>query len=290
VKVSSVEEALERLRDPEDGASLIAGGMVMVTMMKERIVSPKTLVDISKIPALGKISYDEREGLTIGATATHMQIESSPFVTNHYPSLRDAFHTIGNVRVRSAGTLGGNLAYAEPQCNPPAILAALGGKVHVLGPNGPRAILAEGFIRGIFESALEPGEIITHVTVPPPKPRSASCFYKFTTRSETDKPTAVVAAYVELDPSMRKVDECRIVVGAIGPKTYRCFGAEEEVKAAGGTERLRFEEIAERASQEFEVIEDANGPAWYKKQTTAVIIRDVLKKTVDLAKGGGVGG
>jgi len=257
----------------------------MVIMMREKIISPKTLVDISKVPELGRISYDQEEGLTIGATATHLRIEQSPFVEEHYPSLRDAFHTIGNVRIRSAGTLGGNLAYAEPQCNPPAILAALGASVHVLGPKGHRAIAAEDFVRGIFESALEPGEIITHVTVPPPKPRSASCFYKFTTRSETDKPTAVVAAYVELDPSMKKVEECRIVVGAVGPKTFRCLRAEEQVKAAKGAGLVDFGEVAKIASQEFEIIEDANGPLWYKRQTTAVIIRDVLKRTVGLATG-----
>jgi len=259
----------------------------LVIMMKERIVSPKTLVDISKLPELSKISYDEKNGLSIGATATHLQIESSPHVAEHYPSLRDAFHTIGNVRIRSVGTLGGNLAYSEPQCNPPAILTALDAQVHVLGPNGQRAIPAEDFVRGIFESALEPGEIITHVTVPPPKPRSATCFRKFTTRSETDKPTAVVAVTVELDPQMRRVSGCRIAVGAIGPKTYRCFEAEKMVKSARGVDDLDYAGAAKRASDEFEVIEDANGPAWFKKQTTAVIIRDVLADAVGSAKKGG---
>ncbi len=259
----------------------------MVIMMREKIVTPKSLVDISKLQELSGISFDEKVGLTIGAAATHLQIEESPYVAKHYPSLKVAFHTIGNVRIRSVGTLGGNLAYAEPQCNPPAILAALDAQVHLLGPKGRRMVSAEDFIRGIYESALEPGEIITQVTVPPPKPRTASGFRKFTTRSETDKPTAVVAATVELDPPMKRVADCRIVVGAVGPKTYRCFGAEELVKSAEGARSIDFSAVSKKATEEFEVIEDANGPEWFKKQTTAVIIRDLLAKTVDQALGGG---
>ncbi len=282
-----MDEVLERIRDPDSETSLIAGGMVLVIMMREQIVSPKTLVDISGLEELRRISYDEKEGLSIGATATHLQIESSAQVARHYPSLREAFHTIGNMRIRSVGTLGGNLAYAEPQCNPPAILTALDAQVHVLGPNGKRAIPAEDFVRGIFESALEPGEIITHVTVPAPRPRSAAGFYKFTTRSETDKPTAVVAVNVELDPTMMKVADCRIAVGAIGPKTYRCFEAEKMVKSAVGVDAMNYAGVARRALDEFEVIEDANGPAWFKKQTTAVIIRDLLSETIAAAKKGG---
>ena len=288
VKASTLEEAVVGLMNPEDEASLMAGGMDLETQMKEKILSPKKVIDISKIPELGRISYDENEGLSLGATATHRQIEEFPAVVKYYPSLREAFHTIGNMRIRSVGTLGGNLAYAEPQCNPPAILAALSGQIHVVGTEGPRAIPAEDFVRGIYESALAPGEIITHVTVPPPKPRSASGFFKFTPRSETDKPTAIVAVYVELDASLKKVIECRIVVGAVGAKTYRCFAAEEEVKKAEGPGRIDVASVARTATGEFEVIEDASGPAWYKKQTTAVFIRHLLLKTIEKAtKAGG---
>jgi CO/xanthine dehydrogenase FAD-binding subunit len=125
------------------------------------------------------------------------------------------------------------------------------------------------------------------VTVPPPKPRSASGFFKFTPRSETDKPTAIVAVYVELDESLKKVTECRIVVGAVGPKTYRCFAAEQEVKDAKGPDRIDIPSVARTATGEFDVIEDASGPAWYKKQTTAVCIRHLLMETIEKALSGG---
>ena len=256
-------------------------------MMKEDIVTPKVVVDISKVKSLKTISYDGEKGLTIGAMSTHLEIEQSPLVAKHYPSLRDAFHTIGNPRIRAVGTIGGNLAYAEPQCNPPAILAALDATIWILGKEGPRSVPADGFIKGIFESDLQPGEVITHVTVPPPRPRSAAGFRKFTTKSESDKPTATVAIYVQLDKRKKKVEYCRVVVGAVGPRTFRCPGAEEVVLGAKDIDSVDYSEVARVASSEFEAMDDAYGPEWYKKQVSASIIRELTAETISMARSGG---
>lgn len=285
-KAQSTEEASAKLlAGPEgDETRVIAGGTALVIMMKEKILTPKRLVDISQIESLRHITFDESEGLRIGSMATHLEIENSPLVSKYYPSLKQAFHTIGNVRVRTVGTIGGNLAYAEPQCNPPAILSALDAKIHVRSVNGERTIPADDFIRGIFESALEPGEIIEHIIIPPPKPRSECTFFKFTQKSETDKPTSVVAIYLQADEKKRKALDCRLVVGAVGPKTYRCTKAEEIVKSQE-LASLDFKKISEVASEEFEVIDDLYGPSWYKKQVTQSIIDDTLRRTVELILG-----
>jgi carbon-monoxide dehydrogenase medium subunit len=285
-EVNSPEEASSKILEVgEDDARLIAGGTALVIMMKEGILSPKLLVDISKIQSMRKISYDARKGLDIGSAVTHLEVEKSEEVSKHYPALRDAFHTIGNVRIRAVGTVGGNLAYAEPQCNPPTILAALGASVNVKGLSRERSIPAEEFVKGIFESALEPGEVITSVTIPPQRPRSACSFYKFTTKSKTDKPTSTVSVYLEADSNLTRAVDARIVVGAVGPKTYRCRRAEESVKDAPEFDSLNYEKIAQEASEEFEVMEDVYGPASYKKKVTISIIRDALKKTVNAVGG-----
>jgi aerobic carbon-monoxide dehydrogenase medium subunit len=283
-KAESVDEAISMIKDSTDDHRLIAGGTAMVIMLKEKILSPTKLVDISKIGSLRGITFDEKAGLTIGAMTTHFEVESSPIVASRYPSLKEAFRSIGNPRIRAVGTIGGNLAYAEPQCNPPAILAALDATIHVKGEDGVRFFPADDFIKGIFESALEPGEVITHVTVPPPKPRSASVFHKFTTRAESDKPTSTVAIYVELDRSLKRVSDCRIVVGAVGPRTFRCPKAEGMMKAESDASRAEFAAVAKVASEEFEPMDDLYGPAWYKKQVTTSLIRDSLKEAVDAAK------
>ncbi|HKW05462.1 MAG TPA: xanthine dehydrogenase family protein subunit M, partial [Nitrososphaerales archaeon] len=260
---------------------LIAGGTALVIMLKEGILTPSKLIDISEIESMRKISYDERNGLSIGSMSTHLEIENSEAVAKHYPALREAFHTIGNVRIRAVGTIGGNLAYAEPQCNPPAILAALSATIHARGKNGKREIPAEGFIKGIFESALESGEIITSISIPPPRPRSAVTFYKFTTKSETDKPTATVAVYLESEERSEKITECRIVVGAVGPVTSRCKNAENLVKKAQNFSSIDYSDVAEAASEEIEVMDDLYGPSWYKKQVTKSILIDSLKQAVE---------
>jgi len=282
-RAQSAEEASAKLLEGEgDGETMvIAGGTALVIMLKEKILTPKRLVDISQIADLRGVSYDDARGLSIGSMVTHLEVENSPIVARNYPSLREAFHTIGNVRVRTVGTIGGNLAYAEPQCNPPTILAALGASVHLTGPNGGRVVPAEDFIKGIFESALEPGEIIVSVTIPPPQPFSACSFFKFTQKSETDKPTSVVAVYIRSDQEKRKALEVRLVVGAVGPRTYRCSKAEDLVKRCDDLARLDRAKVAQVASEEFEVMDDLYGPAWYKKCVTDSIIRDALKATVD---------
>lgn len=285
-KAGTAEEAIDLLRGAEESeARAVAGGTALVIMMKERILTPKELVDISRIDSMRKIAYDEKNGLTIGSMATHLEIESSSLVRSHYPSLADAFHTIGNVRIRAAGTIGGNLAYAEPQCNPPAILAALSASINTRGREDERSIPAEEFIRGIFESALEPGELITSVSVPPPRPRSACAFYKFAPKSSTDKPASTVAVYAEGDAQLRMVTDCRIVVGAVGPKVYRCSGAERVVKDSPLT-AVDFRKVAEVAGEEFEVMDDLYGPGWYKKRVTKSIIADTLRNVISQIRAG----
>lgn len=282
-RVNTPKEASEKLLETEGEkeSRLIAGGTALVIMLKEGILAPDRLIDISKINTMRGISYNEKTGLRIGSMATHLEIEQSEVVSRYYPSLKEAFHTIGNVRIRTVGTIGGNLAYAEPQCNPPAILAALDAKIHTSGVEGERSIRADDFILGIFESALKPGEVITEIALPPPKPNSACTFNKFTTKSETDKPTSTVATYLELDAAKNKIVDCRIVVGAVGPKTYRCPNAENSVKNAISASELDCSKAAALAAEEFEVMDDLYGPSWYKKQVTRTIVRDSLKKTVD---------
>ncbi|MCL5068040.1 MAG: xanthine dehydrogenase family protein subunit M [Thaumarchaeota archaeon] len=286
-KVNTPIEASQKLLETKEDqeSRLIAGGTALVIMMKEGILAPDKLLDISKVTSMRGISYDEKKGLRIGSMSTHLEIEKSDIVARLYPSLKEAFHSIGNVRIRSVGTIGGNLAYAEPQCNPPAILAALGAEIHVASTQGERAVPADEFILGIFESALKPGEVITEVTIPPPKPNSACSFYKFTPKSETDKPTSTVATYIQLDSSLNKVVDCRIVVGAVGPKTFRCPNAEEFVKNVKDIDELDFAKVTELASEEFEVMDDLYGPSWYKKKVTRTIIRDALKKTLGTIAG-----
>ncbi|MGI0079629.1 MAG: FAD binding domain-containing protein [Nitrososphaerales archaeon] len=282
IQAASPAEASSKISQlGEDEARVIAGGTALVIMMKEKVLTPKILIDISQIKSMRGIAYSQDKGLSIGSMATHLEIESSPFVAAHYPSLKDAFHTIGNVRVRTVGTIGGNLAYAEPQCNPPAILSALDAIVHTKDSLGKeRSIPAGEFILGIFESALKPGEMITHVTVPAPRVHSACSFYKFTTKSSTDKPTSTVAVYIELDRNHKRAIETRIVVGAVGPKTYRCLKAETFVKESSDIQSLDFKRAASIAAGEFEPMDDLYGPAWYKKEVTESIIRDLLRKTI----------
>src|SRR5215470_19954295 len=161
----SLAEASELLLKHRDEARPIAGGTTLVILMKQRAVHYPYLVDLQSIPGLNRIAQ-ETDGIRIGALATQRAVELSPLVRNSVPVVTQAFGAIGNVRVRQTASVGGNLAHADYRLDPPPALLVLGAEVAVFGPNGPRSILLRDFFRGMYETALEPGEILVDIKVP----------------------------------------------------------------------------------------------------------------------------
>lgn len=165
VRANSVEEAVQLLQEHGDNAKLIAGGHSLIPAMKLRLMAPAVLIDISRL-GLDTIMVDRGYGLRVGALATHHAIASSDEVHQHAAALAEAASVVGDVQVRNRGTIGGNLAHADPASDLPAAVLALGGEIHVTGPNGSRTIPADEFFLGLFTTALEPNEIITNIVFP----------------------------------------------------------------------------------------------------------------------------
>ena len=153
VRADSVEEAITLLNKRED-AKLLAGGHSLLPAMKLRLAEPATLVDIGRC-GLDQIT-DKGHGLVIGALATHATIAA-----NTNGALSQAAAGIGDQQVRNFGTIGGNIAHADPASDPPAVLVALGAKVYVKGSGGERSLAAEDFFVDLFTTELLEDEIIT---------------------------------------------------------------------------------------------------------------------------------
>lgn len=163
-KAGSVAEALSLLaQHPE--AKLLAGGHSLIPTMKLRLAAPSALIDISKIAELKSIRL-EGDTLVIGAAATYHEIESSDLVKQAAPILPAAIHLIGDPMVRAKGTIGGSLAHADPAADLPAAMVALGAKMKIEGSGGSRVVGAEEFFKGMFETAVGSGELLTEVHVP----------------------------------------------------------------------------------------------------------------------------
>ncbi len=177
VRANSIDHALGLL-DQDADAKLIAGGHSLIPVLKQRLAQPSRLIDIGRLPELRGI--EEKAGtLRIGALATHHDLATSPVVGQHAPILQEAAKVIADPAVRNRGTIGGNVAHADPASDLPAVLVALGATLHVRGKSGARAIAAGDFFLGLFESALEGSEILTHIEVPVLSKGDGSAYLKF---------------------------------------------------------------------------------------------------------------
>ncbi len=175
VRATSAQEAVDLLAQNAD-AKLLAGGHSLIPMMKLRLAQPAKLIDIGRIAEIRGIC--EKEGtLRIGSLTTHDTIANSELVRQKCSILAGAANKIGDPQVRNKGTIGGNIAHADPASDLPAVLVALGATVHMLGPNGPRSVAAGEFFTGLLETALEAGEILTEIEVPACCEDGSGCTY-----------------------------------------------------------------------------------------------------------------
>src|SRR6266446_8590672 len=210
----SIQEACGILSEKED-VKLIAGGTALLIVIKHGLFVPKTLINLKKIKGAGGITYSPNDGLRVGGLATIYDIESAPSVLQHYPLLAQACHVVANIRIRNMATIGGNLAHADYQSDPPAALVALDASVELTSQSGSRNVRLVDFFQGAYETALEPTELLTAIVLPPPIDQSKGSYLKFTTRSSEDRPCAGVAALVR--GSSQSCEEVRVVVGAVSP-------------------------------------------------------------------------
>jgi aerobic carbon-monoxide dehydrogenase medium subunit len=182
VRARSLPEALGLVARHGEGAKLIAGGQSLVAALNLRLMAPSILIDINHIDELRGIAVAGNV-LTIGALTRHVEVQTSPLIAAHAPLLTKAIEHVAHPAIRNRGTLGGNLAYADPASELPACMLALDATIRVAGPAGVRAIAARDFFVGLFETTLAPGEILTGVDVPVSKAGHVDSFEELSRRS-----------------------------------------------------------------------------------------------------------
>ncbi len=163
-KAGSIAEAVQLLADNPD-AKILAGGHSLIPLMRFRLARPETVIDIGGIAGLKGVSVSDGT-IRIGALTTHAEIANSAEVERSNGLLAEAARGIGDPAVRNRGTIGGNLAHADPSSDWGTVLTALGASVHVQGPSGSRTVDASDFIEDAFATALADNEIITTIMVP----------------------------------------------------------------------------------------------------------------------------
>lgn len=172
---ASVAEALALLDKHKDDARVLAGGQSLVPMLNFRLTAPKVLVDINRIPALGGIKVAKNH-LRIGALARHVELERSAEIARHLPLVAAAMPHVAHPAIRNRGTFGGSCALADPAAELPACALALGATFVIAGKKGERRVAAEDFFKGLYATALKPGELLVAAEFPLPKPGYTSAF------------------------------------------------------------------------------------------------------------------
>jgi carbon-monoxide dehydrogenase medium subunit len=249
-------------------ARYLAGGTALVLLMHAQLLEPGALLALHRLPGLRAIARDDGR-LRLGALATHAELAQSALLREHVPALAEAFAHVATPRIRNVGTVGGNLAHADPHQDPPVALMALGAAVVVRGPGGERRIPLDTFFTGFYETALQPGELITAVDVPVPGAGERATFIKFLSRSADDYATVNVAV------ALREVDgqvaEARIAVGCMGPTPFRVPEAEAVLVGHAPDER-RFRQAGEAAVAAAQPMLDSRGSPAYKRRIMPVVV------------------
>jgi len=267
----SVAEASELLQKHGEEARPIAGGTTLVILMKQRAVYYPFLVDLRSIPGLEEIKQ-EQDGLRLGALVTHRAVEQSPLVRKAYAVVADAFSKIANVRVRETASVGGNLAHADYRLDPPPVFLMLGAEVTVYGPRGARVIPLKEFFRGMYETALEPAEVLVDVKIPPMPSGSKAVYMRYSTLSANDWPCLGVAALLSADHGQCR--ELRLALSGVAATPVLVQGLEfvRDQELNGSL----VEHLLKVVDEQISPFSDFRGSDWYKRQMVKVFVKRAL--------------
>lgn len=257
----------------DSDARMVAGGTALLTIIKQGLLLPKSLVNLKKVNDGSTITFDPVQGLRIGALATINEIETSETVQRHYPALAEACHVVANIRIRNMATIGGNLAHGDYQSDPPTVLTALNARVELMSSDKARQSALADFQLGSYETALAPGELLAAVIVPPSPVGMIGRYVKFTTGSSEERPCAGVAALARIENGV--CHELRLTVGAVSAKPAR-IGAASLADGKALTPDL-ISTIATEAASIIDPIDDVRGPVDYKRHLVGVLTRRALQ-------------
>ncbi len=210
-RAGSVDEALGLLQEHED-AKLMAGGHSLIPMMKLRLAQPPVVIDIGRLDELKGISA-ANGSVRIGALTTHAEIAASDLLAARCPVLAEAAGHIGDAQVRNRGTIGGNIAHADPGSDLPPVLVLLGAQVHLQSPSGTRSVAAGDFFQDLLMTDVGEDEILTHVDVPALGAGTGAAYLKF---EHPASGYAVVGAAASVTVHHGRCTAAGLVVGGVG--------------------------------------------------------------------------
>jgi aerobic carbon-monoxide dehydrogenase medium subunit len=277
----TLKEALELLEKYGDDCKVICGGQSLLIILRQGLIQPAYIIDIKGVSELDYIKRDSKKGLKIGAITTHRAIEKSTMIRKSYPVLVEMESRLASVQTRNWGTIGGNLAHADPAGDPGPVMIVLNATIIATGLQGSRVIPVDEFFLDYYETALQHGELLTEIRLPALPERTGVAYSKFNV-IESEMPTVSAAVSITL-ASDDTCEDIRIALGASAPIALRVKKAEDAVRGKKVTERL-LQKAGEIASQEADPISDIHASADYRRELIKVMVKRVGLEALARAK------
>jgi carbon-monoxide dehydrogenase medium subunit len=268
-----VAECLPLLAARGDEAKLVAGGTDLLPQLKNGLLWPAWVIDLSGVAELRVLGADDGRGLRIGAAVTARELELDARVRASYPALAESGALVGSVQVRNLATVGGNLCNAAPSADMAPPLVALDAEAVIAGPTGRRRVSLGAFFLGVRKTVLAPDELLVELTVPAPGPHSGGCYLRHTPRRELD--IAVVGVASQLTLADGVCAKARISLAAVAPTPVRATAAEEALVGQPVTP-VQIERAATLAVEAARPISDQRGSAEFRRHLVRVLTRRTL--------------
>ena len=280
----TLREAVAILTAKGDQARAMAGGTDLIVQMRVKRHQPACVVDIKNIPELNALSYGPRRGMTIGAATPCSKIYADGDVVQRYPGIVDSASIIGGIQIQGRASLGGNLCNASPSADTTPLLIAYGASCEIAGPNGRRQLPIEEFCTGPGSNALQAGELLVSIQIPPARKGTGAHYQRFIPRNEMDIAVVGVGSYVALANRGKEFKEARVALGAVGPTPIFV----QEVSQLLVGKEVNDENIAAAAAAAqaaAKPISDMRGTAEYRTHLVGVLTKRTLAGAILRAKG-----
>lgn len=273
VAPENLEEGVALLRLHGEDAKVIAGGQSLLILMREGALRPRYVVGLERIPGLASITGDD-DHLVIGAMATYRTVYRSDRVRQAAGLLARACESVGPLPIHSVGTIGGNLCHNAPGADPPAALLALDARAVLVGANGQRTLPLREFFPGMFETAVDAGEILTAIAIPS-LPRDARWSYLKFSRRAMDMAIASVAVVIRLEQD-GICREARLGVGGAAAVPYRATRVEEALIGSHLTPAVIADACAS-VTDGVELVADFHASSAYRRKVLPVLVRRAIR-------------
>lgn len=276
----SVDECLQILAKRGPDTKVVAGGTDLLPQLKNGVLKPGWVVDLSAVAELRTISDAPDGGLRIGASVTARELELDARVRSRFPALAESAAMVGSVQVRNLATLGGNLCNAAPSADMAPPLLALDAEAVIAGPSGQRRVSMASFFLGVRRTVLAPGELLLEIVVPAQGAHSGGNYLRHTPRRELDIAVVGVASQVTLAGGT--CTTARIALAAVAPVPLRATDAEQALVGQPLTPQ-QIERAAELASGAARPIDDHRGSIEFRNHLVRVLTRRTLTTALQRA-------